>query len=429
MGPGKSCVLAWCGWLFLSCYAEKGEHPKGAAISITKDNLRDNLWVELALWQNKSPFLSGAFTWTQTKIFANDHKETWFLAARSFPQSSDPETIGKTLSGIHSKYVLFLIDESGDIPKEIGKAAEQAMGETIARGGFCKILQAGNPISLSGLLHSASTSKQWKLIRITGDPDDPNRSPRIDKQWAQDQIDQYGRDDAWVMSYILGLFPSSSIDSLLSMAEVEESMSRHYTEEKYTYAQKRLGIDVARGGLDSTIIFPRQGLAAFKYVQMRNATGPEIAARVMLAKNKWGSEMEFVDDTGGFGASVIDSLNLAGHSPQGVHFSSKATNPRYFNKRAEMWLETAQWVKRGGALPNCNTLKKELTEVKYFLKDGKLKLEDKEQVKKRLGFSPDIADALSMTFAIPEMDATTIFTKHEKGKIKSEYDPFDTNRF
>lgn len=177
-GPGKSAVLAWCGWNFLSCYGEKGEHPKGAAVSVTWDNLKDNLWVELAKWQHLSPYLSTAFTWTQTRIFANDHKETWFLSARSFPKTADSETLGKTLSGIHSKYVLFLVDESGDIPIQIGKAAEQAVGETIARGGFIKILQAGNPISVDGMLYAASTSKNWHVIRITGDPDDPERSPR-----------------------------------------------------------------------------------------------------------------------------------------------------------------------------------------------------------------------------------------------------------
>lgn len=429
-GPGKSAVLAWCGWNFLSCYGERGEHPKGAAVSVTWDNLKDNLWVELAKWQHLSPFLKETFTWTQSRIFANDHKETWFLSARSFPKSADPETLGKTLSGIHSKYVLFLIDESGDIPVQISKAAEQAAGETIARGGFIKILQAGNPISLDGMLYAASRSTNWYIIRITGDPNDPERSPRIDAEWAKQQIEEYGADDPWVASYILGRFPESSIQSLLSINEVEDAMDRHLTQSDYAYAQKRLGIDVARGGMDSTIIFPRQGLAAFKYSRMRNASGPEVAARVVNAKVKWGSELEFVDDTGGFGGSVIDSLILAGHNPIGVHFSGKATDPRYFNKRSEQWLKMAEWVKRGGALPRCNQLKKELTSVQYFLKNGKLALEDKEQVKKRLGFSPDIADALSLTFNMDDMPAADEFEYIRKmngdnNKLLSDYNPFE----
>lgn len=429
-GPGKSAVLAWCGWHFLACFGGKDDHPKGYAVSVTQDTLRDTIWPEFAKWQNMSPFLSAVFQWTQSRIFCKDHPSTWFLSARSFPKGSDSETIGKTLSGLHGKYILYLIDESGDIPPEIAKAAEQGLGETLQRpGGFAKILTAGNPISVQGLLYFANMSEFWHVIQITSDPDDPKRTPRVSKEWAAAQIAEHGRDDPWVMSYILGMFPTTAVNTLLSLADVEAAMKRHYTIKDYGHAQKRLGVDVARGGLDSTCIFPRQGLAAFKYVTMRNASGPEVAARVIGAKAKWGSELEFVDDTGGFGGSVIDSLKLAGQTPMAIHFGSKATDPRYFNKRSEMWLKMADWVKAGGALPPDNRLKKELTSVLYFIKDGKLALEGKDQVKQRLGFSPDLADSLALTFAIDDMPARDEFEyirKQGKGKLKSDYNPFSS---
>ena len=428
-GPGKSCVLAWCGWIFLSCYGEVGEHPKGACVSVTFENLKNGLWTELAVWRNKSKFLTHAFTWTQTKIFANDHPETWYLSARSWPKGSDTETIGKTLSGIHSKYVLFLIDESGDIPPAIAKTAEQAVGETLARGGFVKIMQAGNPISTSGLLYDAHKSGDWHVIRITGDPNDPKRSPRIDLDWAKSQIKKYGRDDPWTASYILGKFPKTALNSLLSVDEIDDAMNRHLTIKDYGHAQKRLGIDVARYGMDSTVIFPRQGLAAFKYTEMKKASGPDVAARVIQAKHKWGSENEYFDDTGGFGASAIDSMVMAGHYPHGINFSSKAINDKYFNKRAEMWIEMAEWIKRGGAIPKCPRLKKELLAPTYSFKNGRFILESKEQIKKRLGFSPDIADALALTFAHPDMPARDPYEYIRKASgqninFKTEYNPF-----
>lgn len=429
-GPGKSACLAWIGWHFLSCFGDKEDHPKAVALSVTADNLSDNLWVELAKWKNKSPFLDAMFTWTKTRIFANHHPETWFMSARSYPKGADLETVGKTLSGIHSKFVLFLIDESGDIPPAIMKTADQAVGETLKReGGFIKIIQAGNPISLEGMLYAASKSDQWFKIRITGDPDDPERSPRIDKEWAREQIQTYGDDDPWVASYILGRFPSTSINSLLTPDEVEDAMNRHVRLNQYAYSQKRLGVDVAREGLDSTVIFPRQGLAAFRYVQIRNANGPEIAARIISSKARWGSEMEFIDDTGGFGASVIDNMMLNGYTPQGIHFSGKPIDQRYFNKRSEMWMKMAEWVKRGGALPKCERLKKELCAPTYSFKKGKLALEEKDQIKKRLGFSPDIADALALTFALEDMPATDEFeyirNLDANTKLKKDYNPFD----
>jgi len=84
-GPGKTAVLAWGGLWFLATQGERGEHPKAAAVSITLDNLKNNLWPELAKWHARSPYLSAAFTVTSNRIFANDHPDTWFLAARSCP--------------------------------------------------------------------------------------------------------------------------------------------------------------------------------------------------------------------------------------------------------------------------------------------------------------------------------------------------------
>src|SRR5688500_8361836 len=62
VGPGKSAVMAWCGWNFLSCYGERGKHPKGAVVSTTWDNLQDNIWPEFSKWQSRSEFLKRSFT-------------------------------------------------------------------------------------------------------------------------------------------------------------------------------------------------------------------------------------------------------------------------------------------------------------------------------------------------------------------------------
>lgn len=151
-GPGKTAVLAWCGWWFLSTKGERGNHPKGAAVSISKENLRDNLWAEYAKWQGISSYLKSQFTWTSQRIFANDHPETWFISARAWPKSANADEQGKTLSGLHSKYVMAQIDESGAVPTTVLRAAEQALSTCK----FGKIIQAGNPISLEGMLYAAA---------------------------------------------------------------------------------------------------------------------------------------------------------------------------------------------------------------------------------------------------------------------------------
>jgi hypothetical protein len=424
-GPGKSSVLAWCGLHFLGTQGECGEHPKGAAVAITFDNLKDNLWSELAKWMDRSRYFSTAFTWTQSRIFANDHEATWFLSARSWPKSANAEEQGRTLSGLHSKYVLALVDESGAIPLTVLRAAEQALSNCT----FGKILQAGNPISREGMLYAAASQlrHQWYVIRITGDPEDPKRAPRIDLEWARQQIATYGRDNPWVASYILGQFPAQAFNALLTVEEVEAAMHRHQRRSDYDWSQKRIGVDPARFGDDRTVIFPRQGLAAFKPVVMRNVRTTDIAARVAKGIGDWGAELTFIDDTGHWGHGVVDNLLAAGYAVVPVIFSDPALDRRYKNRRAECWIEMANWVKRGGALPpSVPELVAELTTPTYTFVSGKFMLEEKDQVKKRLGRSPDLADALATTFAIPDAPAAFAqgLTRQAQGRALTEFDPF-----
>jgi len=425
-GPGKTAVLAWAGWHRLACFAAKNEHPKGAAVSITGDNLRDNLWAEMARWQNESPFLLAAFQWQKERIFAKDHPETWFLAAKGWAKSADQETIGRTLSGQHARYPFYLIDESGDIPPNMIRSAEQ--GLTSCEDGL--IITAGNTTSQTGLLYEVTTRArdQWKVISITADPDDPKRTPRVDIEWARQQIQLYGRDNPWVMAFILGQFPPGSINALLSSDEVERAMNIRPKPESYEWSQKRLGIDVARFGDDRTVIFPRQGLVSFIPQEMRHARGSsvsvDIANRVMAKKMEWGAEMEFFDDTVGWAHGAIDVMRAAGHSPVAVAFDRPANDPRYANKRAECWMLMADWIKGGGCLPDVSGLLHELISPTYFFNGGKFQLEAKDQIKKRLGKSPDLADALALTFALPDMPGDMGGVKIPKRQSKREYDPY-----
>ena len=425
-GPGKTAGLAWCGWNFLACYAEKGEHPKGAAVSITANNLTDNLWAEMSKWRERSEFLRTAFEWTNSRIFARDHPETWFISARSFSKSANAEEQGRTLSGLHARYVLYLIDESGDIFPSVGRAAEQGL-TTCAWG---KILQAGNPTSHQGLLYQAATVQRhlWEVITINGDPDDPDRSPRIDPEWAREQITTYGRDNPWVMAYILGQFPPGGVNTLLGPDEVNAAMRRHLRIDQYDFSPKILGVDVAAFGDDRTVIFPRQGLAAFRPVIMRNKKPREIAARVAEAWTRWDADACFIDDTGGFGSGVIDNLEQAGFTPIPVNFSGAAMNPRYFNRRAEMHFLAAEWVKRG-ALPNMGEVVREATASTYSLKSGKFIMQDKAQVKKLLQFSPDLWDAFVLTFAQQVAPRVRLpGAEARQNTAENEWDPYDANR-
>lgn len=421
-GPGKSALLAWLALNFLATRP----HPKVAVMSINAANLADNLWSELAKWMQRSPYLRQTFTWTKTRITCNDHPETWWASARAWSQAADSQQQADTLAGLHADYVLVLMDEVGGYPDSVLVAAEAAL----STGKECKIVMAGNPTHLSGPLYRASTVDRalWHVNEITGDPDDPNRSPRISIQWAREQIAKWGKDNPWVQVNVFGQFPPSSLNSLLGIEDVNRAMQRHYKITDYNFAAKIIGVDVARQGDDATVMFPRQGLVAFPPVMLRNADSQQISGRLAQAEDRFRADATFVDATGGWGWGAIDAHRQLGRDPQPVQFSGKPIKPSYFNKRTEMWMEMADWIKAGGALPNLPDLVAELTTPTYCFKGDKILLEDKEQIKERLGRSPDYADALALTFAasvMPRPDTTTPGQEHRPGLLH-EYDPFTT---
>lgn len=401
-GPGKSCEESWMGWNFLICYADKDKHPNGAAISITAENLKNGLWKELAVWYNRSPVLQQAFEMTSERIFAREHPQTWYLGARSYSKTADPDSQGRTLSGLHAPFMLYLLDESGDMHPAVMRSAEQGLSNCE----WGKIVQAGNTTSQQGCLYQAATTQRhlWYVIEITADPESADRTPRVSIDWAREQIALYGRDNPWVMAFILGKFPPGGINQLLSLEDVSEAMKRSPKPDQFDWAQKRIGIDVARFGDDRTVIFPRQGIVALQPSVMRHQDTTAIAARAMMQKNEWAWEMALIDDTGHWGHGVIDNLRASKLPVVGIQFHDRKTNnPRYFNRRTEMWLEMAEWIKRGGALPNLPELVPELTTPTYGFREGKMLLEEKDSIKIKIGRSPDLADALALTFALPDM--------------------------
>lgn len=428
-GPGKTAGLAWIG---LASMATR-THLNGACISITGDNLRDNLWKELAKWQQRSAFLKQAFTWTKTRFHANGHEATWWLSFRTWPKNGSVEEQSDALSGLHADNVLVLADETGGYPSAVMATADAILSSCV----WGLIVQAGNPTHLEGPLYEASTKhrSQWVLITINGDPDSPTRASRVSVKWAREQIEKYGRDNPWVLVNVFGEFPPHSINALLGPDEVEHAQRRYseITNNEYNYAQKRIGCDVARFGDDPNIFTPRQGLISLQPVVMRHQRGPKLAARVILMRKRWGGQVViYVDDTGGYGATLEDSLNTAGVPYIPINHSGLADDPRFENKRAENYWRMAEWVKRGGALSNCPEYNDELTKTHYtFTKKGKLILEAKDIVKQAIGRSPNHADSLSLTFSNPDEADTSTEEGREfamavgAGEVVSDWDPLE----
>lgn len=189
-----------------------------------------------------------------------------------------------------------------------------------------------------------------------------------------------------------------------------------------------LGVDVARFGDDKSVIYFRRGLDG-------RSIAPEVyekidtmqfAARVADAAHRHKADAIFVDE-GGLGAGVVDRLRQMNVNVVGVNFGSSSDRwvegaPKAADKRAEMWASMRAWLKYGSAIPDDDRLAFELMAPCYtFTPDNAIRLEKKDDMKKRGIRSPDIADALALTFAYPVIGRA--LQRAEDDRLDEAYDP------
>lgn len=405
-GTAKTATEAMLTIWFMIVWGDAYWPPCGAAVSKSMANLSANYVKELALWRARSPLATALLDLNSRRLALKGHEDRGFIDFRSYPDGADDTTIGDALSGLHGRYVLQIIDEAGNVPTAIGRKTEQAR---TAESVFCKVIAGGNPESNDALLHEIATNLRplWHLIVITGDPDDPNRSPRVDMDKARTAIATYGRENAWVRIFILGQFPLTALNKFLGPDDIERSVRRNYTLHDYQWAQNRLGVDPARFGDDRTSFVRRQGLVMWPSQHMRGATSSQIAARaaVMHATPGVGPfDLVLVDAGGPNSGGAIDQMRAAGLTVIEVHSSGKPPEDRFYNNRSYMEWHAAEWVKSRGQFPaDDKEMAREALAGTYDYKSGKLIVLDKDDIKPLLqGNSPDLWDGAKLTFAIPD---------------------------
>jgi hypothetical protein len=424
-GPGKSCLLSWVIWWFLATRP----HANIIACSITRDNLKDGLWKELALWLGCSPMLDHFFQLTAERIFAKSAKETWWCSARGFPANADQTQQADTIAGLHAEHVMVVLDEVGSYPQGVLDAAQGIFANEVD----ATLLVAGNPTDVDGPLYRMVTAERshWWIKSIDGDPENPNRAPRVSIENARRLIDLWGRDSDVVRVNVLGLFPKKGGDKLLSLEDCEKAAARALPQGVYQYDAKVVGVDVARSENatgDSTVITLRQGRVCFKQKEVRVADLMVVAGHVAHIANTHKPRAIFVDQTG-MGGGVVDRLREVGFAVLGVESGgtqSLLEPGRFKRKRDEMWWLMADWIKSGGCIPNDPELIRQLVAPKVsFTSDGKMELESKDKMKARGIDSPDKADSLAFTFAMPvaaQLPADVDFLEGEN-KVVSDYNP------
>jgi hypothetical protein len=219
-------------------------------------------------------------------------------------------------------------------------------------------------------------------------------------------------------------FNAAVDNALISLDSVQQSCGKHRKIEEVEGSPKILGVDVARYGDDRCCIFPRQGLIAFKPKTYKGIDNMTFAGYVSAAMQKWEPDAVFVD--AGRGEGVIDRLRQLGHSNViEVNFGGKASDPHYVNKRSEMWDNLKRWIDAGGCLPPIPELKIDLCAptFSYANAANKFQLESKDKIKERGLPSPDLGDALALTFAMPVVKKATVGLQSTQRKQQQAYNP------
>ena len=210
--------------------------------------------------------------------------------------------------------------------------------------------------------------------------------------------------DAEYRQEMLCDFTASSEYVLIPLDLVIKASKRVNLPQTYSWAPVVIGVDVARFGDDSSVIYVRQGCHTIEVKKYKDLDLMQFADYVAAAITRHRAAATFVDVVG-LGAGVVDRLTQLGFSNViAVNAGYTADNPKYKNKRAEMWDTAKKWLEDGGDIPDDPILIAQLSSVEYsFDPTDRMVLEKKEDMKKRGLSSPDEAEGLFHTFFMPVM--------------------------
>jgi hypothetical protein len=199
---------------------------------------------------------------------------------------------------------------------------------------------------------------------------------------------------------ILCDFTAASDNVLITIDMVSASCARDYKIVDINYDPVIIGVDVARFGDDRSVFQVRTGKKADEPMVFKGVDNMQLVGHLTTLCDRVRPDAVFID--AGRGEGIIDRMRQLGYSVHEVNFGSAPINQHYLNKRMEMWDTMREWIVNVGQLPQTPELKADLVTPTYsFDAMNRMRLESKEDIKKRLGRSTDVGDALALTFAMP----------------------------
>lgn len=358
--------------------------------------VKEILWREISSAYHSAKINIGGIL-TTTKL---DFGDNWFAIGLSTRKEGDATEVAERMLGFHSKTgkILVVVDEGSGVKEPIWGAIDGLLTSDKAQ-----LLASGNPYRKTGSFANLFKEKGVCKIHIQ-DTDIPNIEKNkiiipglMSPKYPIEMEEKYGKDSPLYLVKVKGKFPKTESDMLIPLDHIEEAFLR----EQEPLGNKRLGVDVARYGDDFTVLIIRQGKKIIRKNKYQKENTMQTVGRVlrMMEEEKIEARDVDIDDTG-LGGGVVDRLQEKEYNVNGVVVGATAEDEEHYtNIRAENYWAIRDWIKTAD-LPKDDDYY-ELANIKYKWKSerkGQLQIEPKKDMKKRMGHSPDTADALMLTF-------------------------------
>lgn len=267
------------------------------------------------------------------------------------------------------------------------------------------MLTMGNPTTNGGMFHKIFHSLAHRWLRMTVDS---RRARMVNTAQVQQWLEDYGEDSDYFRVRVRGEFPRASSTQFIDSDIIASLWTfKSLDHERYPVI---VAADIARFGDDSSVITVRQGRKRLEKQRYQKLDTVAMADKIAETVNHYqgeGYRVHIVVDGDGIGGGVVDILRARGFDVVDVNSGSTADDPdTYYNKKAEMCGRMRQHMKEGfeAAMPDGQKdryLEEQLLAMMYgFTNKNQIQMEKKADMKKRLGYSPDDTDSLSLTYAV-----------------------------
>lgn len=411
-GIGKSCAMSW----ILLWHLVTHKDSQIACTAPTSKQMFDVLWKEVSLWISRMP--SGFHSWfdrQSTYIRMTSSPDTWFASAKTAKAGST-----EALAGVHGPHVMILADEASGVDHETFDTMEGSLTES-----DYYVVLFSNPTRLEGYFYDThhKMKHKWQVARFSN-----NDCPRRRPDYAQDIIDMHGMNSSEYRIRVLGEFPEEGladdkgytpIISKEKLVEIERPQALRFV------GKRIMGIDPAGEGRDETVWVVRDAFMAAEIAREKTSTPFSVAARTRtLATLYEVSPEDIYIDSFGVGAAVvaecaktwfkINAVNVGDACPK------ESDRGLYQNLKAKLYMELAKVLTNGLQLVRNKQWAEQAVKVKFRRNErNRIQIMSKKEYKKLYGTSPDLMEALMLTFCgkIESMGAGKTMVRAERPTV------------